>query len=173
MKPITNFENLYAVTEDGRIYSYKRKIFLKSGYDKGGYLRVCLYPDLGYGKKGKRKIVSIHRLVAMTFLSNYTEDLEVNHKDGNKTNNCIENLEMVTPKENVSHAYKSGKMENLKIKRAETQILKRKLSKTQIIEIRSLYSFKGKYNILILSQMYGVSPTAIKNIIKRRTYAEI
>lgn len=112
----------YVVQEDGKVYSKRRNIFLKPGTSKGGYLKVYLYENLGYGKSStkidsryirKRKVVSLHRLVAAAFLEDYSEDLQVNHKDNDKTNNHVSNLEMVTPLENMRHAYNTGRMDNL------------------------------------------------------------
>jgi len=57
-------------------------------------------------EKKLRKLV--HRLIAETFLDNYSNELDVNHKDCNKTNNKLENLECVTKKENIEHARKNG-----------------------------------------------------------------
>jgi len=67
-----------------------------------GYLIVSLY------KNGKHYNRSVHRLVAQTFISNPNNLQQVNHKDGNKENNCVDNLEWCTQSENMKHAYKNG-----------------------------------------------------------------
>ena len=87
MKDIVGYEGEYGITRDGRVYSYKRKRFLKPGSDKDGYHKVCLY------KKGKAKTFRIHRLVAEAFIPNPNNLPVVNHRDECKTNNCVENLE--------------------------------------------------------------------------------
>ena len=73
---------------------------LKPLHNKWWYLQASLYVD------GNRKHISIHRLVAIAFIPNPDNKREVNHIDGNRRNNCVDNLEWVTPKENVNHAFK-------------------------------------------------------------------
>ena len=72
--------------------------------NKNGYLVTDLYED------GKRTTVRVHRAVAEAFIPNPENKPEVNHKDGNKMNNRVENLEWVTKSENALHAYKTGLM---------------------------------------------------------------
>lgn len=97
MKDIKNYEGLYAVTEDGQVYSYNSKKFLKSAPNKGGYCVVNLYKDK------KIKNVYVHRLVAEAYLDNPNSLPEVNHIDENKSNNCISNLEWCDSTYNKSH----------------------------------------------------------------------
>lgn len=75
---------------------------LKKNKDIYGY---CYY---ALCKNGKRKNFSVHRLVAKHFLENYDEKLQVNHIDGNKENNSINNIEMVSDKENKKHGWATG-----------------------------------------------------------------
>ena len=103
-KEIDGYEE-YTITNDGRVYSYKsgakRELI---GSDHNGYRRVWL------SKNGKGKAWYIHRLVAQAFLEKPESEqkLEVNHKDGNKSNNYVDNLEWVTHTENMAHALESG-----------------------------------------------------------------
>lgn len=91
-------DNRYEVSSLGRIRGQKGNI-LKGTQTKDGYKKVGLYTN------GKGKFKYIHRMVLETFLPNEKSDkLEVNHKDGNKENNSLENLEWVTSKENNLHA---------------------------------------------------------------------
>lgn len=90
----------YCVTAEGAIYSLKSKKFLNLQYNDNGYVVVTLRVD------GKTKTVRVHRLVALMYLKNtFFEGAHVNHKDGDKTNNCVENLEWVTREQNMRHAY--------------------------------------------------------------------
>lgn len=97
---IPGYEGLYGVTRSGRVYSYKRNIFLSETKPRSRweYVLVGLYKD------GRQKLFGVHRLVALTFIPNPNNLQIVNHKDGNKQNNCVENLEWCTQKENVAHA---------------------------------------------------------------------
>lgn len=110
-KDIKGFENLYQVSNLGRIKSLKRynpnpkyieERILKTKIKKNGYVEVGLY------KKGKKYFKTVHRLVADVFVDNIKNKKEVNHKDGNKQNNNADNLEWVTRSENQKHAFKLG-----------------------------------------------------------------
>lgn len=106
MKDVKGYEGLYAMHPSGKVYSYKNKKFLKAGKHRDGYLQVVLYKD------GKMKTCKVHRLVALTYIDNPENKPQVNHKDGNKTNNNVSNLEWVTHGENQKHAYDNGLKEN-------------------------------------------------------------
>lgn len=99
-KPIKNYESLYEVSDLGNIKSLKRNVILKVRNDKNGYLVINLC------KKGKTKTFKVHRLVAHEFIDNPLNKKEINHKDGNKQNNRVNNLEWCSSKENQIHAYK-------------------------------------------------------------------
>lgn len=99
MKDIKNYEGLYAVTEDGQVWGYKRKRFLSPTADKDGYLRVSLSKD------SQSKTYKIHRLVAEAYLPNPNNLPEVHHIDTNRTNNNISNLQWVSKEENLIDMY--------------------------------------------------------------------
>lgn len=92
----------YEASTRGHIYSIKSGVILKPFLTNSGYLQVKLWHD------GRHVHEYIHRLVAETFLHNYNGSLQVNHIDGDKLNNCVDNLEWVTHKENIRHAIDSG-----------------------------------------------------------------
>ena len=105
-KDIKGYEGQYQVSNKGNIHSVERKNsrgrkcggrILKPGYDKNGYLLVSLY------KNGKSKTKKIHRLVLETFVPNPNGLPEVNHKDENKTNNELSNLEWCTSRYNTNY----------------------------------------------------------------------
>lgn len=100
---VIGYEGLYKVSNYGRVKSLnfnhtKQEKILKFDKNKSGYLLVTFHKD------GKVKKFSVHRLVALHFIQNDnpTEKIQVNHKDENKENNTVENLEWVTPKENLN-----------------------------------------------------------------------
>ena len=100
MKDIKDYECLYKVSKDGKVFSIRNNIYLKPNKDRKGYLYVNL------SKNGKVKLFHIHRLVANAFIPNKSNKEEVNHINGIKTDNKVENLEWVSHKENMQHAYK-------------------------------------------------------------------
>ena len=93
--------NKNKIRSNGRLDNRKGKK-LKPGIDKDGYLRITLTNN------GKRKSYCVHRLVARAYLKDYNEQLQVNHKNGKKTDNRVDNLEMVTLQENIKHSIKIG-----------------------------------------------------------------
>jgi hypothetical protein len=105
-KDITGYEGLYQISNRGKVKSFHRSVngsIIKNHVDSGGYLFIQL--------KCKNKLTkhfSIHRLVALHFIENLNNKPQVNHKDGNKTNNHVDNLEWVTSKENIQHSIQTG-----------------------------------------------------------------
>lgn len=95
----------YAVTVDGKIYSFVRKKTrqLKPSLCNDGYFRVWIA-----GAVGESVARAVHRLVAEVHCCNFDEALEVNHRDGNKQNNHAKNLEWVTRRDNMRHAFLMG-----------------------------------------------------------------
>lgn len=87
MKDIKGFEGLYGITEDGQVLNYKTQKFMKQRQDKDGYYRLSLTKD------GKQYTRFIHRLLAETFIPNPKNLPLLNHKDENKQNNSLDNLE--------------------------------------------------------------------------------
>lgn len=102
-KPIPEFEHCGEISNLGRIRSSYGKI-RKTIISNNGYVRV------GLKKVGAKNTnyVTVHRLVAKAFCEGYEESLQVNHKDGIKTNNIFTNLEWVNNKNNIRHSYRLG-----------------------------------------------------------------
>lgn len=110
--PIAGYPR-YAITKDGRVWSYITNKWLKISVNKrNGYGYVCFS-----NRKIQRgnQIVAVHFLVASEFVPNPSEKKEVNHKDLNKLNNNFENLEWVSRKENARHAVKYGRSGSLNL----------------------------------------------------------
>ena len=113
-KDIEGYEGLYQVSNLGRVRSTTRKqlanIRNNKYITKKGQVLTPMISNAGYGrvtlfKERKRKMYSVHRLVAMAFIDNPDNLPEVNHKDGNKRNNELHNLEWCSKSANVKHAY--------------------------------------------------------------------
>lgn len=130
-KDIPGFEGYYQASSFSRIRSVNRTIDhkenfssntykktykgkIKSQFVTGGYYRISLCVN------NKERQYTAHRLIALTFIPNTLNKSQVNHKDGNKLNNSIDNLEWCTPSENAKHAVSTGLVKILKGKKSKS-----------------------------------------------------
>lgn len=176
-KDIENFEGMYQVSNLGRIKSLARVKTLINGnrltinekvlqghIDTKGYIQVELRKD------GKRNISCVHRLVASAFIENPESKEQVNHIDGNKTNNRVENLEWVTCEENIHHAWNNGLNKALK----GQQHCNSKLTDEQVKFIKENYKPRDrKYGMNGLARMFGVSTSPIYMIVSGKGWKHI
>ena len=102
MQPIKDYEGKYFITREGNVVNAKGNILAAAVNKKTGYKAVSLWKD------NKGLTCTIHRLVATTYIPNPDNLPQVNHIDGNKLNNQVDNLEWVTPSGNIQHAYDIG-----------------------------------------------------------------
>ena len=102
-RPLAKYGNTYAVSSMGRVKNLLTGNLVKTHTNDTGYV----YAHIHY--KGRWYTLRVHRLVATAFIPNPYNKKEVNHIDGNKTNNCISNLEWCTRMENQSHAIRMHK----------------------------------------------------------------
>ena len=121
-KDVVGYDGRYKVSNKGNVRSVARKDSigrkrggrtLKSRDNGHGYLRLDLY------KNGIRKSKRVHRLVAEAFIPNHNNYLEINHKDENKTNNHVENLEWCTREHNINHGTRTEKVRQKRSKRVK------------------------------------------------------
>lgn len=98
LTPLPFMKGIYSITKCGRIYSHLTNKWMKLPLNKSGYQTIDLR------KNGKRVYGIVSRLVAQTFIPNPEFKPQVNHIDGNKLNNHVDNLEWVTQQENSNHA---------------------------------------------------------------------
>lgn len=165
MKDIPGFEGRYAVTEDGRVWSYPKKggsidgMWLKSGMFTG-------YPTYYLRKDSVTQCLLAHRLVAMTYLMNPKSFPQVNHKNGIKTDNRVENLEWCTAKENMQHAFKNKLIPII----GGEQNKHSKLTWNEVRKIRGLHF--GGVSQCKLAKLYKVTQPTIWNIVKNITWKE-
>lgn len=116
-KWIDGYENMYQVSNLGRVRSVDRDVYCEVSPNKlqhiyGKVLKQGTnhkgYPIVHLSKDGKQKTITVHRLVALTFIENPLNLPQVNHIDGNKTNNNVSNLEWCDNSYNQIHAHKTG-----------------------------------------------------------------
>jgi|SRR5690554_810142 len=166
-KDIPGFEGYYQASSLGRIKSVKRSVERRNNHKNGiwvykskiikprlstwGYYQVSLYTEHG------RNQPFVHRIIAFTFIENPRNKPQVNHKNGIKTDNRIENLEWCTHSENNKHAYDAG------LKKGITK-RKYKLSDENVLYIRKNKNITGKE----LAKKFNVSESAISNIRLRK-----
>lgn len=163
MVNIENYSN-YAVTEDGKIWSYKTKRFIKLTLNRGGYYWFNL------SRPGEKpKATRVHRLVAFAYLGNPPEDRQdVNHIDGNKQNNHYTNLEWSNKSLNGFHAHRTGL--NVPVPQLGEKHGMSKLTNEDILNIRKLKESKDNREI---AKMYNITTTQVWRIVTRRNWKHI
>lgn len=148
----------YYVTDDGRIWSARTQKFLTPQYDKNGYVKVQMRSTDNCSHR-----YSVHRLVLENFKPvEGMEKLQVNHKDGDKTNNHLSNLEWTTCKENIQHAIQKGL-------RADINGAA-KLTSEQVIEIYRR-ARNGERNI-DLAKEFHINPDQVGRIKNKKSWKE-
>lgn len=157
-----DYGDFYLVSNYGRIKNTKTKYIRTPSLDKKrGYYYICI----SLGNDSFKKYIKIHRAVACTFIPNIYNLPQVNHKDGNKENNYVENLEWVTAQENTIHAYKNGLTPT-----GEKSVFS-KLTKEDVEYIRSHHIPKDKdYGSAALARKYNVHPSTISKIVHKKSW---
>lgn len=122
LTPINGYEGIYSVTMSGRVWAHERIVNspLPNGVSRrsrvGGrwlsHHKSSSYLQVVFQVNNRRSMPQVHRLIAEAFIPNPKRLPEVNHIDGDKLNNAIENLEWVTRSENQKHAWKTGLQKN-------------------------------------------------------------
>lgn len=159
---VIGFEGEYEVSNTGSVRSIKRNVVtLAPRYDHCGYIRAALF------KSGKYKSTLVHRLVAEAFIGPApSPHHQVNHKDGCKTNNSLDNLEWCTRSENGAHAYRTG----LSVPRRGSRHGRSKLTEDQIREIREL---DGTATQREIAAKFGVGQPQIYRILSGKRWAHL
>ncbi len=175
--PVVGWESLYEVSSRGRVRSLDRVV--KNYPDctrvwRGRYLKATPsnagYPIISMSNSGLVKNRMVHQLVAASFIPNTHNKPHINHKDGDKTNNNMENLEWCTHKENMQHGFATGlipKRVNLKGEKS----MAAKLTDFDVVEIKRRLSLG--HTCASIERDYVVGESAIREISKGRSWSHI
>lgn len=163
---IKGFEGKYKISKNGRIFSSITKRILSPKKTHKGYEEVTLVKD---GNKHHKKI---HRLVAKTFVQNPENKKQVNHKNGIKDDNRAINLEWVTCKENINHAYKNGLVDLETRSNKGVDNGRSKIKESDVIDIRNTYRL-GCFTQKEIASAYNISDGQVSNIITRKSWAHV
>jgi len=147
VKEINGFEGFYSVTSHGRVWSHRRKKWLKPCIAGRGYQFVTLSIN---GDDVDKKM---HRLVAEAFIANPDNKPQVNHKNGIKSDCRVSNLEWVTAKENLQHACDNGLNKHFKLNNRDRDIIYWLFTTLKVA--------KNK-----IAKMFNMSPSGVAYVIK-------
>lgn len=161
-KVIPAFGGRYEASINGEIRHIGNKNIRKARVNRCGYLQMNFSRNDG---KGKNITVLVHRLIALTFLDNPNNLPEINHKDGNKQNNAVSNLEYCTASKNQKHAYKMGLQKPLKGEEHPSA----KLTNKQAQEIRKIYKEK-RISQQKIAGFFNVSLKTVSRVINGQRY---
>lgn len=176
-KDIVGYEGLYQISNDGEVKSVARR---SSKYSNKGTITTRIiklrilkpsttrgYFHISLSKNGISRKKMIHRLVAETFIENINKP-EVNHINGIKTDNRVENLEWCTRKENARHAKENGLYNSEKgVDRYNVRF-----GEKEVLEIRKKYEPRI-YTMPMLAKEYKVSKSCIQGILERTSWKHI
>ncbi len=161
-KEINGYED-YLISNIGNVISKKKikHLLLTKCKDNYGYYVVALFSN------NKRKTLKVHRLVALNFIDNPYDKETVNHINGIKTDNRVENLEWCTSAENTYHANKTG-LTNIK---GENHIKSVTNEKT-VVKLRERYK-NSNLNYRQIGEEFSLNQSTVRDIVKRRTWKHI
>ena len=171
-RDVVGYEGLYMVSNFGRVKSIERtRNSGTGGYVQKGRIMSANnkgYPAVTFYKGGKCKRFMIHRLVACTFIPTSNKKLVVNHIDGNRKNNHVDNLEWCTQKQNIAHAISIG------IGTIGERNGLSKFTNDEVRELRKMYvPYDPEFGASALARKHGVPLKTMWFILTRRTYKSV
>lgn len=166
-KQVDSVDGLYEVSSEGRLrqcsgMSRRTGRVLKPQVRPNGYVQASVrFID------GSYKYPLMHRLVAEAFIGPIPDSMQINHKNGDRSDNRVENLEIVTCSENNRHAYRVLGRERPEGSKHPVS----KLSEEDVMDIRWMYGLGVRQ--FVLAKEYAIDPTTIRDIVHRRHWKHI
>ncbi len=168
-RDVVGFEDFFLVSSKGRLFSKRSNRLLKLFENKKGY--CCVATRIG-GRNGQTYCFKIHRLVAEAFISNPENLSTVNHINGVKDDNNVDNLEWLSASDNTRHAFETGLSNSDHLLRSS--ISKRKLSDEDVRYIREYCKPKCReFGLRALALRFGVTHNTISHIFKGIRYVDV
>ena len=160
-KKIIGFED-YNISSIGRVYSNKTNKILKQQPSHNGYLRVCLYDS-----NHQQHTEIVHRLLAFSFIGEDKEKPQINHKNGIKQDNRLENIEWVTSKENIAHSWSTG----LKKAQKGENHPSNKLKEKEVLQI--LHKYKQGITQRKIAEQFNICFQNVNSIVKGKIWKHL
>lgn len=161
-KEIPEYEK-WCASIDGIIINKRHRFVITPHPNYKGYNHVCLK---------NKSTKSVHRLVAKTFIPNPDNLPQVNHKDGNKNNNSVSNLEWCDNSTNVKHAFDNGLIDKEKIRKNQTGETNSAAKITEKCAL-AIHDMKDQFSRRELADFFGVSTGTINDILAKRSWKHI
>lgn len=162
-KDIVGYEGLYEISNTGKVRNAKTKFERKQSIHHTGYWRLTLIRGKGYEKK--LTTISTHILLAKAFIPNPANKPQVNHIDGDKLNNSLDNLEWVTNGENQIHAYAMGLQKR--------RFYGTKNPKNKLTDEQALAVFNSTGHRRDVAEEFGISVSQYEHIKRGRSWSHL
>lgn len=176
------FMDDFLVSSDGRVRSLDRTVYSAIPQHNGSRIvrgkekSLQLHKKTGYVMvHAKGKLLLLHRLVAKAFIPNPQELPEVNHKDGNKQNNRVDNLEWITRHQNARHAHNNGFYDNArKLSSERNRGAGSHLARMNETSVKEIRQFRADgFSCAWIANRYGITASNVSAIVNRKTWKHI
>jgi hypothetical protein len=175
--PVPGYEKYYGATSDGKVFSFNynrtgetKELAQTSLYDKRRNSKT-MYKRAKMYHINKNTPTAIHRIIAITFIPNPNNLPQVNHIDGDKSNNFVENLEWCSVKSNVNHAEMNGLNPHVRGEDHPKHILSTEEVKAIKKELKETINYRGQ--LTNIAKKYGVTLHCIFDIKRGRSWVHI